>query len=623
MRAVAPAVSGRLASEPARARLALSALTWAAFLVVGVVLYADTGSHPFVYDDLHSIKYNPHIRDLSQVPRYFTDLNTFSSQRTGYMFRPALLITYALNYSVGGQSPAGYRWVNLALHLTCAGLCFSLALRLLEGRSSAVFLGLLFLLHPAHTEVVNYISARSDSLAAALYLACLWLVLTSGAGAGIRPGRGRRVLGCGAYALALLTKSVALTAPGLLWAWDAADRRGWIASARRHAGLWAVALVYLCAQWLNGFLAASAAKAPRGLLDNVWTQLKALVYYPFVFAMPTRLSVEHAFGEATWPWGGAALLSLLCLVSLSIVALHATRLQPLRRAWLWYLVALAPYAVAPLNILVGERRAYLASGGLLLAAAWAWGELRRRRPAVALIWGGGALLCLGILSAQRNAVWATEVGLWGDAVAKAPASARARLNLALAHRRAGHRAEAERHLEQGLAINPQYGDAWVVRGDMHMEDGDAGGAEAAFGRALALNPDQAGVYHNLGCLRQQGGDLAGAVEMYEAALAREPRFVEARNNLGQALEGLGQPGRALEAYERAVADSLYWVNTDDPVGGAWYNLARLREAEGHTRRAAEAYERAHAGLRHDPRYREFARRARAAADRLRAERGTP
>ncbi|MBM3458045.1 MAG: hypothetical protein FJX77_05885, partial [Armatimonadetes bacterium] len=51
-------------------------------------LYLGALSHPFQYDDRHSIQFNPHLRSLDKIPAYFTDLHTFSSDSRGTMFRP-------------------------------------------------------------------------------------------------------------------------------------------------------------------------------------------------------------------------------------------------------------------------------------------------------------------------------------------------------------------------------------------------------------------------------------------------------------------------------------------------------------------------------------------------------
>ena len=63
----------------------------ALFFVVGLGLFAPALDYPFHYDDRHSIEYNKHLRSLGNIPAFFTDPGTFSSERVGTMFRPLLL----------------------------------------------------------------------------------------------------------------------------------------------------------------------------------------------------------------------------------------------------------------------------------------------------------------------------------------------------------------------------------------------------------------------------------------------------------------------------------------------------------------------------------------------------
>ena len=89
------------------------------------LVYGHTLNHPFHYDDKHSIKYNPHIRSLSNASSFFTDLGSFSSDSRGRMFRPVLLLSYALNYSWHGQNTEGYRIVNIVLLAMSGAIIFS------------------------------------------------------------------------------------------------------------------------------------------------------------------------------------------------------------------------------------------------------------------------------------------------------------------------------------------------------------------------------------------------------------------------------------------------------------------------------------------------------------------
>jgi tetratricopeptide (TPR) repeat protein len=132
-----------------------------------------------------------------------------------------------------------------------------------------------------------------------------------------------------------------------------------------------------------------------------------------------------------------------------------------------------------------------------------------------------------------------------------------------------------------LRLDPNFAEGWVVFGELLHAAGRQTEALKAYRRGAALDPTMAGVFHNLGNVAMALGWTDSAVVHYEHVLSLEPNFVEARNNLGRALEDQGRWSEALTAYRRCVADSLYWTNTDDPVGGAWFNRARAADHLGY------------------------------------------
>ena len=136
-----------------------STTVFLAFALTAVIVYANALDNPFHFDDLHSIEHNPHIRSLENVPRFFTDLSTFSSEQRGEMWRPLLLISYAFNYWVHGQGVQGYRWVNLLLHVVCSTLLYNLVRKVAGQDMLGLAAGVVFLLHPTHGELINYISS--------------------------------------------------------------------------------------------------------------------------------------------------------------------------------------------------------------------------------------------------------------------------------------------------------------------------------------------------------------------------------------------------------------------------------------------------------------------------------
>ena len=146
--------------------------TWMAWtglaLLIGAV-YLSGLRHPFHYDDIHSIVDNLHIRTLGNIPAFFVDPTLFAEDPQNAMFRPLILVSYAINYALSEYQTWSYHGVNILLHLLNSGLVF-LIIRHIVGRALPALMGaLIFALHLLNSEVVNYISSRSETMCALFF----------------------------------------------------------------------------------------------------------------------------------------------------------------------------------------------------------------------------------------------------------------------------------------------------------------------------------------------------------------------------------------------------------------------------------------------------------------------
>ena len=174
--------------------------TLGALLVVAsaIVVYLNAFGNDFVLDDIALIRDNVRIRSLANVP------HLFASSYWGYggaqaLYRPLVLVTYALNYAVHGLSTIGYTAVNVSLHAAVSLLLFELVRRIGGSLFAAVLAGVAFAVHPVHTEAVTGISGRPELLAAFFVLLAMHLPSTCR-----RPdGRVRRLPAWDAHVLRL------------------------------------------------------------------------------------------------------------------------------------------------------------------------------------------------------------------------------------------------------------------------------------------------------------------------------------------------------------------------------------------------------------------------------------
>ncbi|KAH0567032.1 protein O-mannosyl-transferase TMTC1-like [Cotesia glomerata] len=143
-------------------------------VLIATVLYYNTLHAGFVYDDRRAILTNPDL--LPNSPWFPLLENDFwgtplrDSESHG-SYRPLCVATFRLNHLLGGLNPQGYHLVNIALHAACTGLVVRVARKVIPGRwLSHAITGLLFAVHPIHSEAVAGIVGRADLLACFLTL---------------------------------------------------------------------------------------------------------------------------------------------------------------------------------------------------------------------------------------------------------------------------------------------------------------------------------------------------------------------------------------------------------------------------------------------------------------------
>ncbi|MEE9211156.1 MAG: hypothetical protein V3U29_00715, partial [Phycisphaeraceae bacterium] len=88
-------------------------------VVVGVLVYANSLSGPFIYDDHASIVDNKPIRHL-WPPRWIV-VQPPDSPAAG---RPVVGLSLAVNYAIGELDVRGYHAFNIAVHILGAMIFF-------------------------------------------------------------------------------------------------------------------------------------------------------------------------------------------------------------------------------------------------------------------------------------------------------------------------------------------------------------------------------------------------------------------------------------------------------------------------------------------------------------------
>jgi Flp pilus assembly protein TadD len=431
---------------------ALMHTRWLGALLTAAVIatYANALSAPFVLDDQASVVQNPSIRDLSNLAGVLRTVP--DSPVAG---RPLVSLSFALNYAAGGLNPRGYRLVNLALHALCALLLLAVTRRAI-GPALAFVVALLWALHPLNSEVVNYISQRTESMMAAFYLLTLYAAIRA---LGATHPRRWHALATVSCVLGALCKESIATAPLVVALYDRllvfdSWRETFARRGRLYAGL---ALSWVI---VGQSVAAGAREAVAGFSSGVspWTyllnQTVMITEYLRLTVWPDRLSVYYGWPQPLALADVAPYAALVVLLAAATIVAMA-RVPPLGFLGASFFLTLAPASsIIPVATEVGaERRMYLPLSALMClvviggAAIWRRTRAPATAPATVVVLVAAALAAA---TAARNRDYQSPVTLARTVVERRP-SAVARHMLGEALLDDKQTSEAIRHLKEAVA----------------------------------------------------------------------------------------------------------------------------------------------------------------------------
>ncbi len=541
--------------------------------LAGIILFGASLNDPFHFDDVLILN-DANVTNPAQWAHFLNPLH----------LRQLTFFTFYLNHLIGGDNPAGYHVVNLALHIANAVLLFLLLSPFFE-RWVAVTAAAIFLIHPIQTEPVLYVYQRS------ILLACFFSLL------GLMAFSEKRLwLAIGFFFLAFESKEAALAVPLALAMLYGGERRrlknvsdhpvcaaeegehfingaatppleegsgdkllhsphleeGWTRHQenRGEATLIAADGVVREKLWMlfaGGIVLAVGAlgllvylgekTVGIGAIDQVsplkyfLAETRIVYTYLRLLIWPFPQSLEYEFPNTS---GILPLLGILAMLAAAWWLARSSRYRLPGLCILAFVILLAPTSsIIPSADAAFEHRLYLPMLAFSLLTAYLLSKLPRRT------WVGIALICiLAVLTVRRGIVWSSDIALWEDTVKQAPGKARVWFNLGGAY----------------LNVDP-------------------GKARPALLHALDLKPDFTEALYDLGVIEQGKGNWNTALAYYERAIEKDPHYWPAWNNMGNTLFSMGQHERALEYFNETLR-----LNTD--YWPAQYNIAIVNFMSG-------------------------------------------
>jgi Tfp pilus assembly protein PilF len=552
-----------------------------------------------VLDDIPIIAQNTLVRSLANVPQIFSTDYWSGAGATASdpgLYRPLTILTYALNYSASGLSPAAFHATNVALHAATALVVFLFAIELFGSASAAFVAAALFAVHPIHTEAVTGIVGRAEILASLFVMLALWF--------------GRRVsvasaVGVGVfYLLALFSKESAATLPALfvIYDWTRRDPAredappAMRALAPRYIALAVALIVYLAFRF-------NAVKQPGTSWDGwigvpafarVFTASRVLLEYLGLFAWPRTLLADYSASDVriARSLGDAAVL-LSFAVWIALIAAFATKWRSWRVlffsvAWFFITVLPASNLLFASGLGKAERILYLPSIGLCLVVACLFLQLETRpqirRIALTVVLPI-ALIALGARTLKRNEDWRDNLTLARASLAVSPGSATMNDLAGIELVQRGSPGEATPLLERAVREAPEKALFHTHLGSAYYGDKQPERAVAQYNTALRLSPRDADALNNLGVVFLDRQDLNRALTLFNGALSAAPNHAGAHTNRGLVYLAAGRPNEATQDFRAAIDIDPANVEAHNSLGVAYGRSGRLTEAAAEFREA--------------------------------------
>jgi len=571
-------------------------------VILSILIYGNILLNGFTFDDFREIVNTPLVTAFNG--REFLEAFTPGPDKPEPPGRPIPLLTFSLNYYLGGLNPLGYHLVNLILNAAVSLLIYWVCLEIFPGKTRLSFLtAIFFACHPIHSEIVAAAVGRSELISSLCYLSVLLIYLrTTGS------DYSKRSL---SYWLTLpilligaLSKGTSCTLPFTVIAFDLYrfTIRGKkslpsflsiFAYRLKKFYLFYFLVVGIALVFYSGMPMAEELGANFLVLlsagERILACLGILARYIFLLIWPFRLSADYSYSQLSYQpdairilWMGGGIVAVIAGSILAWVSLRNKGRYFLALSIFSVNYLIISNIIVVINVSMAERLIYMASWGFCLALGLLMesGFTRAGRTGRILLWTLVIIIiaAYSIRAWTRNREWKDNFSLFQAAYEVCPMSCRINYNLGLEYSERGNLEKSLFHYEKATEIlpwNPLY---HLNLGEAYIRRGETDKAIKEFKETVRLEPEQAGGFINLASAYTKKGLADQAIQSLTIARELDPDDWRIYFNLGDAFLVKDEYEWAGKAYGKSVELHPDHWEAWNKLGAMNLRLKKTREA---------------------------------------------
>ncbi|MCX6235550.1 MAG: hypothetical protein NT175_12680 [Bacteroidetes bacterium] len=552
-------------------------LNYLIIILFTLILYGNTAYNKFSLDD-HNVTYiNQTVqKGIKAIPEIFSTKYATEGELT-YGYRPLSKVTYAIEYDIYGIKPAISHIINILLYAFTGLLLFTILKKLLSGYAAyfPLFITLVFLAHPVHTEVVASLKNREEILSFLFGLLMLNAIINYS-----RTNRNRQLVwGLLFFILGILSKPtigifLALIPLVLYFFTDISTKKILLLSS----AILAVFLVVIILPRL--FISENVRpmmfyENPLFFENSMWlrigTGFLALLYYLRLLVFPHPLLFYYGYDmiPVVNPGNIWVMLSIIFHLAILIYAIYKIREKHiLSFAILFYLISMAIYSniVLPSPGIIAERYLLTASLGFSITLIWFIFKIFRVDPKVneipqnklipVIILVFLILIPYSVRTITRNKHWKNYLTLYERDI---------------------------RYLDKSVKANVLYASALTVdlsgRFDAEGIQKDTTLIKKHYKRALELWPENYEVLNNLGSFYAYTLErYDSAIICFEQAIRYNPKIAEPYLNLAQSFRKARVYNKAIENFRKFLEIKPGNTYALTEMGSCYFEMGDLHNA---------------------------------------------
>ncbi len=580
-------------------------------IVISVLLaYQNLYDNNFHFDDSHTIQDNPYIRDISNLPKFFTlGSQTFSSLPANQVYRPIVTSTLAIDYwlskhfsdSHSGYDVHYYHYSMMITYILLLVLVFAFILKIFNKTYKhhwniyfAFFATAFFGLHTINAETINYIISRSDLLSTFFVIAAFDIFIYF-------PKLRKWGIFLIPFLLGMLTKlTTAMFIPLLISYYyifeylklDIVSRK----IKRKELLLQVLALVaimILLVIFVMNMQSDTFVPGTHSRWHYLITMPYVLLHYFISFFYPYLLSADTDWTVITSVLDAKFIIGMLFIafmVAAFFISMKNKKLKPVSFGILWFFFTLAPTSsFIPLAEVMNDHRMFYPLIGFSFAIVnvlsifiikYEYHIKESKLFKIILM-----LFVIGVLGGHfygvrvRTEVWQNGKSLWHDVTIKSPHNGRGLMNYGLHLMGNKQYDEAMEYYQKALVYSPYYSYLYTNMAICYEAMGDVENAEVNYKNSLKYGYYNHKTHYYYGSFLLSQKRYKEAIKEYKISLEMAPKYIYSKYKLMEIYSVLQDWVNLREIVKDVISDfpndptAIYYA---DFVKGKMTNLERAR-----------------------------------------------